>query len=54
MRQLLLEGNHVHIRLTVICLENGTKGQTIRVASKDRKLTYKAEVIEDSTVRGSL
>lgn len=52
--ELLLEGNHVHIRLTVVCLENGTKGQTIRVASKDRKLTYKAEVIEDSTVRGSL
>ena len=52
--ELLLEGNHVHIRLAVICLENGTKGQTVRVASKDHKLTYKAEVIEDSMVRGSL
>ena len=51
---LLLESDHVHIRLRVICLENGAAGQTIRVASPDRKQTYKAEVMDDSKLRGSL
>jgi hypothetical protein len=51
---LLLEGNHVHIELSVICLENGASGQTIRVATKDRKQTYKARVVDKSIVRASL
>ena len=52
--ELHLEGSHVHIRLAVVCLENGAKGQTIRVASRDHKQTYKAEVMEDLTLRGTL
>jgi hypothetical protein len=51
---LLLEGGHVHIKLPVVCLENGAIGQTIRVASLDRKLTYTAQVDGDQTLRGKL
>jgi len=51
---LLLDGDHVHIRIPVVCLENGATGQTIRVASKDRRLTYTARVVDGSILRGSL
>jgi hypothetical protein len=51
---LLLDKGHVHIRLTVVCLENGTPGQTIRVASKDHKQTYIGKVIDDAVLIGSL
>lgn len=51
---LLLDSNRVHIRLSVICLENGVTGQTIRVASKDRRQFYTAEVVSESELRGSL
>ena len=51
---LLLEGGHIHIQLTVICLQNGAIGQTIRVASLDRKQTYVAQVDGNSTLRGRL
>lgn len=51
---LLLEGDHMHIQVPVICLENGTIGQTIRVASKDRRQTYTAQVFDGGTLRGRL
>ena len=51
---LLLEGDHMHIQLPVVCLENGAIGQTIRVASKDRRQTYTAQVFDGGTVRGRL
>jgi Chaperone for flagella basal body P-ring formation len=51
---LLLDGGHVHIRLTVVCLQDGAAGQTIRVASKDRKQTYTAQVTDSSILRGKL
>jgi len=51
---LLLEGSHVHIQLSVVCLENGAPGQTIRVASPDRRRTYMAEVVDGTTLRGRL
>jgi hypothetical protein len=51
---LLLDGGHVHIRVPVVCLENGTTGQTIRVSSKDRHLTYTAQVVDGTILRGSL
>ena len=41
---LLLDGDHVHIRISVICLENGTPGQTIRVETKDHSQTFSAQV----------
>jgi hypothetical protein len=51
---LLLDGDHLHIRLIVTCLENGAAGQTIRVSSKDHLQTYSAEVVDGTTLRGRL
>ncbi|MBB6145021.1 hypothetical protein HNQ77_002977 [Silvibacterium bohemicum] len=51
---LLLDGPRVHIKLPVVSLENGTIGQTIRVATKDHRLTYVAEVVDGTLLRGSL
>lgn len=51
---LFLEGPHVHIQLSVVCLENGSIGQSIRVATRDRRLTFTAEILSDSTLRGQL
>ena len=51
---LLLDGAHVHIRIAVVCLENGAPGQTIRVASRDRRQTYLAKVVDQAVVRASL
>jgi hypothetical protein len=51
---LLLEGNHVHIRLSVVCLENGAVGQTVRVQSSDHLRTYTAEVVDGTVVKGRL
>jgi hypothetical protein len=51
---LLLDSDRVHIKLTVICLENGAPGQTIRVTGKDRKLVYRAQVIDGSLLKGRL
>lgn len=51
---LLLEGDHIHIQLPVVCLESGAIGQTIRVTSLDHRLTYLAQVDGDRTLRGKL
>jgi hypothetical protein len=51
---LLLDGGHVHIRLSVVCLENGSTGQKIRVESKDPRQTFVAEVVDGGVLRGSL
>jgi hypothetical protein len=51
---LLLDGGHVHIRISVVCLENGVPGQTIRVASRDHRQTYVAKVMDNAVLRASL
>ena len=51
---LLLEGGRVHIRLAVVCLENGALGQTIRVSSKDHRQTYMGKVVDEEVLRASL
>jgi hypothetical protein len=51
---LMLEGDHVHIRLTVICLETGTTGQTIRATDKDRRVVYTAQVADEGLLKGHL
>jgi hypothetical protein len=51
---LLIEGDHIHIQLPVICLQNGEVGQTIRVTSLDHHQTYAAQVDENGTLRGRL
>jgi hypothetical protein len=51
---LFLEGQHVHIQMSVVCLENGSIGQRIRVATRDRRLIFTAEIVSDTTLRGQL
>lgn len=51
---LLLDGGHVHIQLAVICLENGSVGQIIRVTGRAHERTYIAEVCSDGLLRGTL
>jgi Chaperone for flagella basal body P-ring formation len=51
---LYLDGTHVHISLSVICLENGSPGQIIRATSLDRHQTFTAQVASDGTLRGRL
>ena len=51
---LFLDGEHVHIRIQVTCLENGAPGQTIRVEDKGHRLFYTAQVVDGSAVRGRL
>jgi len=51
---LLIDGGHVHVRLNVVCLENGAAGQSIRVECKDPRQTYVAKVVNGGVLRGSL
>jgi len=51
---LLLEGVHIHIRLSVICLDSGSPGQTIRVTDRDHREVYTAQIIDASTLAGRL
>ncbi|MGA9527455.1 MAG: flagella basal body P-ring formation protein FlgA [Terriglobales bacterium] len=51
---LVIDKTDSRIRLSVICLEGGLAGQTIRVASPDRKRIYTAEVINSTVVRSAL
>jgi hypothetical protein len=51
---LLLDGDHMRIQMTVVSLTAGSVGQTIRVSSPDHKHTYMAEVLNESTVKGTL
>lgn len=51
---LVLEDNATHIQMSVVTLENGAAGQTIRVASPDHKQTYTAEVVSAEVLKGSL
>ncbi len=51
---LFLDGEHIHIRIPVTCLESGAPGQTIRVQDKSKRLVYTAQVIDGTAVRGRL
>lgn len=52
--RLLLEGPHVQIIIPVICLEAGSPGQTIRVAARDHKVVYSAQVVNGALLKGNL
>lgn len=51
---LLLDSERVHIRISVICLESGALGQTIRVTDRDRKMVFRAQVVDDGLLKGRL
>lgn len=50
---LIFEGNESRITVRVVCVQNGDRGQKIRVASRDRKHFYQAEIVEPGLLRGS-
>ncbi len=52
--KLLLQGEHVQITLSVICLESGAPGQTIRVTDKEHRMFYSAEVVNGALLKGTL
>jgi len=54
MVTLMLDGDHVHIRMQAICLQGGSPGQTIRVTDTKRRLVYQAQVVDASIVKGRL
>jgi hypothetical protein len=51
---LLLDGDRVHIRLSVICLESGAPGQTIRVTDRDHKMVFHVQVVDAGLLKGRL
>ncbi len=51
---LILENADSRIRVPVICLQNGARGQRIRVASKDHRRFFEGEVVGTGMLKGSL
>lgn len=51
---LMLEGNYVHMRLPVLCLQSGRRGQRVRVISRDTKRRYLARVTGPGVVTSLL
>jgi hypothetical protein len=51
---LQLDGEHIHIKIPVICLGSGSAGEKIRVTDKDHRRVYLAEVVESGLLRGKL
>ena len=51
---LMLDGDHIHIRIPAICMQSGASGQMIRVTDTNRRLIYAAQVIDASAVKGRL
>jgi len=51
---LVFERKESRIVMHVICTQNGDRGQKIRVATRDRRRFYQAEVVEPGFLRGTL
>ena len=51
---LLLEGARIHIRIPVVCIENGVRGEKIRVKAIGNQQLYEASVVEATLLKGSL
>ena len=51
---LMLDGEYVHMILPVLCLENGGRGQHVRVISKNTKRRYVARVTGPGLVQSAL
>jgi hypothetical protein len=51
---LVFEREDSQIVMRVICVQNGDRGQRIRVATRDRRRFYEAEVVEPGFLRGTL
>jgi Chaperone for flagella basal body P-ring formation len=51
---LFIEREHLRVQLPVVCLENGSAGNTIRARSTDHKRIYVAEVVGEKLLKGRL
>lgn len=51
---LILESRDSRISMPVICLQSGVRGQTIRVASTDRRQVFDAEIVATGVLKGNL
>lgn len=51
---LLLDGPHMQIRVSVICLDGGATGETIRATDPDHRQVYTAQVVADGLLKGRL
>ncbi|MGA9811405.1 MAG: flagella basal body P-ring formation protein FlgA [Terriglobales bacterium] len=51
---LMLEGEYIHMTLPVLCLQNGGRGQQVRVISKETKKRYVARVTGPGVVTSAL
>ena len=51
---MIYETKDIRIVLPIVCLQNGRRGERIRVASPDRKKIYLAEVVDNGLVKGIL
>ena len=51
---LLLDGNYIHMTLPVLCLQNGGRGQQVRVINKATKKRYLARVTGPGVVTSVL
>jgi hypothetical protein len=51
---LLLDGPHVQIRVSVVCLDSGAMGQTVHAADPDHRQVYAAQVIAAGVLKGRL
>jgi len=51
---LFLDGDHVHIRIAVTCMESGSIGQSIRVSGPDRQRIYTAQIVGAGMLKGTL
>jgi len=50
---LVMDDNRSHIEVSVISLQNGMAGHWIRVASRDHKQIYYAEIVNANLLRGA-
>lgn len=51
---LVIDQGRLHIRVPVICLESGRAGGMVRVQSRDHRQIYLAQVLDGSSLKGSL
>ncbi len=50
---LVMDNDHVHIRLAVVSLDSGVAGSSIRVATRDHRQIYVGQVVSAELLRGS-
>jgi hypothetical protein len=48
------DGERVHVRVEVICLESGATGDKIHVTTRDHKQIYVAEIVAPRALKGTL